>query len=95
LKPALKARRLGTDRIWEISKAHLAKTRKEYTMDEAVRLKWQGRWDELKGRIRETWGELTDNDLEKVRGNFEQLVGLIKERTGATAQEIERVLSRE
>jgi uncharacterized protein YjbJ (UPF0337 family) len=63
-------------------------------MDEALRLKWQGRWEELKGRIREKWGQLTDNDLEKARGNLEQLIGLIKERTGATAQEIERELSR-
>jgi uncharacterized protein YjbJ (UPF0337 family) len=63
-------------------------------MDEAVRLKWQGRWDELKGRVREKWGVLTDNDLEKARGNLDQLVGLIKERTGATIQEIERELSR-
>jgi uncharacterized protein YjbJ (UPF0337 family) len=63
-------------------------------MDEALRLKWQGRWEELKGRVREKWGQLTDNDLETARGNLEQLIGLIKERTGATAQEIERELSR-
>jgi uncharacterized protein YjbJ (UPF0337 family) len=63
-------------------------------MDEALRLKWQGRWEELKGRVREKWGQLSDNDLETVRGNLEQLSGLIKERTGATMQEIERELSR-
>jgi uncharacterized protein YjbJ (UPF0337 family) len=63
-------------------------------MDEALRLKWQGRWEELKGRVREKWGQLTDNDLDKAQGNLEQLIGLIKERTGATAQEIERELSR-
>jgi uncharacterized protein YjbJ (UPF0337 family) len=63
-------------------------------MDEALRLKWQGRWEELKGRVREKWGQLTDNDLETARGNLEQLIGLIKERTGASVQEIERELSR-
>jgi uncharacterized protein YjbJ (UPF0337 family) len=63
-------------------------------MDEALRLKWQGRWEELKGRVREKWGQLTDNDLETARGNLEQLIGLIKERTGATVQEIERELNR-
>jgi uncharacterized protein YjbJ (UPF0337 family) len=63
-------------------------------MDEALRLKWQGRWEELKGRVREKWGQLSDNDLETARGNLEQLIGLIKERTGATMQEIERELSR-
>jgi uncharacterized protein YjbJ (UPF0337 family) len=63
-------------------------------MDEALRLKWQGRWEELKGRVREKWGQLSDNDLETARGNLEQLIGLIEERTGATMQEIERELSR-
>ncbi len=52
----------------------------------------QGRWKQVKGQIREKWGELTDDDLQKFQGNGEQLVGIIEEKTGATRQEIEKFL---
>lgn len=52
-----------------------------------------GNWDQLKGKIHETWGEISDDDLEKSKGNYEQFVGLLKERTGKTRHEIETQLS--
>jgi uncharacterized protein YjbJ (UPF0337 family) len=55
--------------------------------------KWQGRWDQLKGRVKAAWGELTDDDLKKVEGNFDRLIGLIEERTGQTREQIERRLN--
>ncbi len=55
--------------------------------------KWEGRWDQLKGRVKSAWGELTDDDLSRVEGDYDQMVGLIKERTGKTREEIERVLN--
>lgn len=51
-----------------------------------------GRWDQVRGKIREEWAEVTDQHLEEARGNFEQLVGKIKETTGETADKIERKL---
>jgi uncharacterized protein YjbJ (UPF0337 family) len=57
-------------------------------------LKWEGRWDQLRGKVRELWGTLTDDDLAKAKGNYEQTVGLIKERTGLDREEIERRLNR-
>jgi uncharacterized protein YjbJ (UPF0337 family) len=62
-------------------------------MKEATRQKWEGRWDQLKGKARKLWGQLTDNELEKAKGNFQQVVGIIKERTGETEEEIERKLN--
>lgn len=52
----------------------------------------EGRWQKLRGRIRQTWGGLTDDDLENSKGTWDKLVGTIKEKTGETADMIERKL---
>lgn len=58
-------------------------------MSDPIRLKWSGTWQELVGRARATWGNLTDDDVAVAEGEYDQLVGRIKRRTGATAEEIE------
>lgn len=50
----------------------------------------QGKWDQLKGSARVTWGELTDQELEEVRGERDKLVGLIQERYGRSKEEAEK-----
>jgi uncharacterized protein YjbJ (UPF0337 family) len=55
--------------------------------------KWEGRWDQLKGRVKTLWGTLTDDELTKVQGDYDRTVGLIKERTGKTQEEIERMIN--
>ena len=42
----------------------------------------KGKWHEFKGKVREQWGELTDNDVEEINGNREQLVGKLQQRYG-------------
>ncbi len=54
----------------------------------------RGQWMQLKGRIREQWGKLTDDDLEQIQGNFEMLVGKLQEYYGRSREEIERELDR-
>jgi uncharacterized protein YjbJ (UPF0337 family) len=54
--------------------------------------KWEGRWEQLKGRVKSTWGAMTDDDFAQAKGDYEALVGRIKERTGQTREEIERRL---
>jgi len=49
----------------------------------------KGKWLQLKGSVREKWGELTDDDVDKVGGNAEQLVGLIQQRYGYAKQRAE------
>jgi len=49
----------------------------------------KGKWLQLKGSIREKWGQLTDDDVDKVSGNAERLVGLIQERYGYAKQQAE------
>lgn len=50
-------------------------------MTDAKQTKWEGRWDQLKGRAKQAWGNLTDDDLDVAEGNYDELVGRIKERT--------------
>lgn len=61
-------------------------------MDETTKTKWEGRWDQLKGKVQQTWGQLTNDDIDVAEGNWDELVGRIKERTGETAEDIETAL---
>jgi uncharacterized protein YjbJ (UPF0337 family) len=42
----------------------------------------QGKWREMKGKIKEQWGKLTDDDLDRIEGKGEQLLGLLQQRYG-------------
>ena len=44
----------------------------------------EGNWKQLKGKIKEQWGHLTDDDLDKIAGKREQFEGKIQERYGIT-----------
>jgi uncharacterized protein YjbJ (UPF0337 family) len=61
-------------------------------MTAGTKQKWEGRWDQLSGRAKQFWGWLTDDDLTKVQGDYERLIGVIKERTGETRESIEEKL---
>jgi len=50
----------------------------------------EGQWAQLKGRAREQWGKLTDDDLDQVRGKAEQLAGRVQERYGIAKDEASR-----
>jgi uncharacterized protein YjbJ (UPF0337 family) len=52
----------------------------------------EGRWDRIRGRIRSVWGNLTDDDVQQARGDLERLVGIIKERTGESAEAVRQRL---
>ena len=49
-----------------------------------------GKWTQLKGRIREKWGELTDDDFDVAQGNAEYLSGKLQERYGWAKDRAER-----
>ena len=50
----------------------------------------EGQWQRVKGRVREHWGKLTDDDLEVIAGKRDQLAGLLQQRYGAARDEIDR-----
>ena len=51
-----------------------------------------GKWMQFKGQIKEKWGKLTDDDLDTVGGQRDQLVGRIQERYGLAKDEVNRQL---
>jgi uncharacterized protein YjbJ (UPF0337 family) len=53
-------------------------------------LELQGRWNELRGKVKERWGQLTDDDLQIQGGTFDQLIGRIQKKTGEGPEAIER-----
>ena len=50
----------------------------------------RGNWKQIKGSARKAWGDLTDDDLDKIEGERERLVGKIQERYGVAKAEAER-----
>lgn len=61
-------------------------------MDEDLKLRLEGKFDDVKGRIKEAWGVVTDDDLDRTEGKWDQVVGAIKQKTGQSADEIEKKL---
>jgi uncharacterized protein YjbJ (UPF0337 family) len=47
----------------------------------------EGKWTQYKGKVKEKWGKLTDDDLDIIRGKRDQLVGKIQERYGTAKEE--------
>ena len=50
----------------------------------------KGNWRQQKGRLKEKWGELTDDDLDRIDGKREQLLGFLQNRYGRTKDVAER-----
>ena len=49
-----------------------------------------GSWHQVKGKVKEQWGLLTDDDLKQLEGHAEQLAGRIQERYGIGKEDAER-----
>ncbi len=50
----------------------------------------EGKWEQLKGKAKEKWGDLTNDDWAVVQGKRDQLAGRIQERYGRTKEEVEK-----
>lgn len=50
----------------------------------------KGEWTQLKGKVRERWGKLTDDDLDVIAGKREQLVGVLQKRYGVAKEDLEK-----
>lgn len=53
----------------------------------------QGQWNQLQGKVKEKYGQLTDDDLNIQGGNIDQLVGKIQQKTGEGREAIEKFLT--
>ena len=56
--------------------------------------KIKGNWHQIKGKLKERYGKLTDDDLTYQEGKEEQLLGKIQERTGKTKEEIKSFIDK-
>ena len=50
----------------------------------------QGKWKQFRGKVKEEWGELTDDELDQIEGRRDQLVGLLQEKYGYSKARAER-----
>jgi len=50
----------------------------------------EGNWKQLKGKVKEQWGKLTDDDFDVIAGKRDQLLGRIQERHGVSREEAEQ-----
>lgn len=53
-----------------------------------------GKWKQVRGKVKQWWGKLTDNDLDRIGGRYEELVGLIQERYGHTRDQAEKEVTK-
>lgn len=49
-----------------------------------------GKWLQVRGQVKQTWGKLTDNDLDRISGRYDEIVGLVQERYGYARDQAEK-----
>jgi uncharacterized protein YjbJ (UPF0337 family) len=53
---------------------------------------FKGNWNTIKGKLKQKYGQLTDNDLAYTEGKEDELIGKIQKRVGRSRDEIERII---
>jgi uncharacterized protein YjbJ (UPF0337 family) len=59
-----------------------------------TKLSVKGNWNVIKGKLKQAYGQLTDDDLTYVEGQEDELVGRIQKRVGATAADVRQLLDK-
>lgn len=54
----------------------------------------EGNWKKLRGSVKEMWGEITDDELDKIEGKRDRLAGKLQEKYGYTRAEAEAEIDR-
>lgn len=54
---------------------------------------FKGKWNQLKGKIKEKWGKLTDSEIDQIKGKKDQLIGKIQEKYGYSKEKAEKELA--
>jgi uncharacterized protein YjbJ (UPF0337 family) len=57
------------------------------------KLQFKGKWHELKGKLRQRFADLTDNDVNYVEGQEEEFLGHLQKKLGKSQQEISEMLN--
>jgi uncharacterized protein YjbJ (UPF0337 family) len=53
----------------------------------------KGHWNEIKGKIKQQWGEFTDDEVTKMHGSYDELQGLLQKKYGDKKEEAENHLN--
>jgi uncharacterized protein YjbJ (UPF0337 family) len=56
-------------------------------------LEIKGDWNTTKGKLKQKWAQLTDDDLQFIEGKSEELLGRIQKRTGQTREAVEKAIN--
>lgn len=56
-------------------------------------LEIKGNWNQIKGKLKQKYAELTDDDLKYVEGKSDELLGRLQKKTGKTREELKREIS--
>lgn len=60
----------------------------------ALKDKLKGNWNIMKGKLKQEYAELTDDDLQYVEGKEDELIGRIQKKTGQTKEEVKNFINR-
>ena len=69
----------------------IRRNQEENTLNKDI---FEGKWKEMRGQVKEWWGKLTDDDLERVGGKADQLIGLLQQKYGYTREHAEQEFNR-
>jgi uncharacterized protein YjbJ (UPF0337 family) len=50
----------------------------------------QGNWKEAKGKVKQQWGKLTDDDITQMKGSYEELAGTLQKRYGYQKEQVKK-----
>ncbi len=59
-----------------------------------TKLNFKGNWNVVKGRLKQSYGELTDDDLTYSEGKEDELVGRVQKRLGSTVADVRHMLEK-
>ncbi len=52
------------------------------------KLEWKGRWNELKGKVKQAYADLTEDDLKYEEGQEDELLGKLQQKTGKAREDL-------
>lgn len=53
---------------------------------------FQGKWEEVKGKIKKTWGKITDDELNELEGNQQEIFGKLQKHYGYSKEEAKKAI---
>lgn len=54
----------------------------------AQRMQFDAKLEDMSGRLREAWGDLTDDDVKQAEGRWDQMIATIREKTGESLETV-------